>query len=157
VARRDPEPWVLRSIIKAIRKEKPVRIKYHSKSSCRARLISPHALVRVVGRMHVRAFDHERNDFGDFVLSRIAHVEDGQFVQSYVSGSQDIDWKKDITLAVKPIAQQTEMANPSAVDRDYGFDQSGEKQMRVKKAIAPYLIDEAEEGFNKIVNITLLS
>jgi hypothetical protein len=157
VPRRDPEPWVLRSIIKAIRTEKPVRIKYHSKSSYRDRLISPHALARVVGRMHVRAFDHERNDFGDFVLSRIAHVEGGQFVQSYVSGSQDIDWKIDITLAVKPTAKHAEMANLSAVDRDYGLDQRGEKQMRVKKAIAPYLIDEAGEGFDKIVDITLLS
>lgn len=155
VARRDPEPWVLRSIIKAIRDEKPVRIDYHSKSTYRARQISPHALVRVVGRMHVRAFDHERNDFGDFVLSRITHVESGQIVQSYVRGDQDINWQRDVILTVKPTAKYSKAANISALDQDYGFDERGEKQMRVKKAIAPYLIDEASAGFDPLVEVLL--
>lgn len=153
VPRLDPEPWVLRSMISAIRLAEPVRIKYHSKKSYRDRVISPHALARVVGRIHVRAFDHERNNFGDFVLSRITYVERGQLVQSYVSATQDIEWNQYVTLLVRPVATHSEPLNLSAVDRDYGLGQQGNKLIRVKKALAPYLIDEPREGFDNIVDV----
>lgn len=155
VVRRDPDPWVMRSIIQSMRCQKPLHITYHSKSRDRDRVISPHALVRVVGRMHVRAFDHERNDFADFVLSRITRVQQGQFDKKYICCDRDDDWNSWVTLSVKPNCQKIQSMNLSALALDYGLDENGEKRMRVRKAIAPYLIDETVSGFDPMVEVVM--
>jgi WYL domain len=59
-------------IVRCLKKKLPVQISYLGRKGRRDLVISPHRLVYVLDRWHVRAVTHEiKNPFKDFVLSRI--------------------------------------------------------------------------------------
>jgi len=51
IQRQTPKPWILRSVVQSIRYRHPLRITYHSRSGEGKRPLSPHALVKIAGRM----------------------------------------------------------------------------------------------------------
>lgn len=151
--RAKPNPDVLRHVILAIEDRRPLLIEYLSRSSgeeAKRKRISPHSLVEVVGRYHMRGYDHERGRFADFVLSRIQSCSfETANPGMYTDEVLDHDW-----LTTEPIEiEAVETASLAATRVDFGLDTFGRKTVRVKKALSPYLIDDFAEGFSKPVTI----
>jgi hypothetical protein len=61
-------------ILRAMRSKKTIVMAYAGRKGASDRLISPVRLVLVLNRYHVRAWDHAKLGYRDFVLSRIVEV-----------------------------------------------------------------------------------
>ena len=147
IPRRDPEPWILRAIIQSIRGKIPVMIDYHSRNGDSRRIVSPHAIVKIVGRLHMRAFDHSRNDFADFVLSRVTGAA-LSVETSFIGNAHDKDWQRFETVVVEATGD-----GPRGVQLDFGLDADGKRQVRVRRPFVQYLIDDMDEGYAAPVRV----
>jgi predicted DNA-binding transcriptional regulator YafY len=106
----------------------------------------------VAGRLHVRAYDHDKRRFADFVMTRI--ITCGvRAQQGYVDARRDTDWLEHalIELAVKPDEDN------QATRLDYAMGESGVRRERVRRALVGYLIDERREGFTDPVSVRHLT
>lgn len=115
------ESAILRLLIKAVRSNKSIAVKYHSMSDDRLaplwRRISPHAFVYDGLRWHTRAYCHESNRYKDFLLSRCSGtgaLEDG------VDARNDTAWNTvfEIVLIPNPALSMNQQA---AVAWDYNM------------------------------------
>lgn len=87
-------PEVQASVSRAILTKTPLRAEYVSTTTgARTIRFSPHSMVLAIGRNHVRAFDHDKNSFRDFVLARMSGV-DQILGEPYVGSDQDEDWNE---------------------------------------------------------------
>lgn len=139
VRRADPDPYVLREVIRSVQDEKAVRIIYASRIGEGERVISPHVLVRAAGRLHVRGYDHGKNEFRDFVLSRILRITSAT-QERYVKNIKDSDWHELGTILIRDRGD-AEGRVRSGVCRDYGLEPDGTRQIRTRKALSSYLVD----------------
>jgi len=99
-----PARDVLAPILRAIKQQKKLRVRYKSLSGRHEgedRLIEPHALIDTGLRWHVRAYSHDTYDFRDFVLSRF--VAAGLLEDAAESSAiYDDDWTEVVTLKLSP-------------------------------------------------------
>jgi hypothetical protein len=80
-----PRPWrrldtdTAITVVSAIRRTHSLQVRYQSFSSPSplSRKLTPHALVSDGYRWHMRAYCHQKQEFRDFLLSRILEVEMG--------------------------------------------------------------------------------
>ena len=88
-------------------------------------------------RWHVRAFDRERDRFGDFVLTRIAkaHEIDGEVAESEQIGS-DSQWARIVDLEIVP---HPGITWPKAVEADYAMT-DGVLRIKSRAALAGYVL-----------------
>lgn len=144
---------VLRKLVQGIEDRAALNINYHSRRQESLRRISPHALVWVAGRLHVRAFDHSTNEYRDFVLSRVLRATLlPQQRGHYVDGNEDKDWHRSTDITVQ--AKLGEIATPSqGVCLEFGLDEHGQKTIRSRDALAPYLADRIGEEFTSPVEV----
>lgn len=94
---------VIRHISRAIASKLDVRIVYRSVTSGPSeRWISPHAIASDGLRWHARAYDHAKNRYADFVLSRIVSVQNER--PATIDPDQDHEWSEfeDIVMAPHP-------------------------------------------------------
>jgi hypothetical protein len=113
--RAEPDPVILRSIVVAVRKKMPLDIIYLSRTSGRSRrIISPHVVVDVVDRLHLRGYDHGRNRFSDFVLSRIQESRLADPSVAFVRADRDDEWRRYVTLEV--CARRSRWRAPAGCD-----------------------------------------
>lgn len=150
ITRADPDPDVLRAIVRAIQDKRSLGITYHSRRERSQRSISPHVIVKVAGRMHVRGWDHARNDYMDFVITRISqtfNVDD-----AFVVRSHDKEWSNFADLIIEDLMGQ-QSAVREGIRRDFGLGNDGRRTLRVRKAITPYLVDDIDDGFESPVRI----
>lgn len=135
----DPAPEVIRRICDAIRSRQAIRIDYVSMTSGRtARFISPHGLVDSAGRLHARSFDHLRNEFRDFVLTRIQDVREVQEAPRYVGPEQDREWQEETVLRLVPNPELS--ADQQDMTRlDYGISAPSGREIRAPRALAFYV------------------
>lgn len=158
VHRAHPDCMILRSVVAAIRGGYPLEIVYWSRSSGKSRkVISPHVIVHVVDRLHARAYDHTRNEFSDFVLSRIEDSRPADPNVSFVHADKDEAWRRHVTIEVraKPGLDGERL---QGVLKDFGLDQRGRRSLKQRAPIAPYLVNEPEEiapGFGSPVVISI--
>jgi predicted DNA-binding transcriptional regulator YafY len=90
----------LRLILDAIRSKRSVEVRYQSLTNSRTRRIAPHALAFDGYRWHVRAWACDRDDFRDFVLTRIDKISVGPKVD--FDPADDLEWNTRITLDLRP-------------------------------------------------------
>lgn len=163
VRRAEPDPLILRSVVVAIRERTPLDIVYLSRSSGQSRrVVSPHVIVDVVDRLHLRAYDHARNRFSDFVLSRIQESRRADRSVSFVHPDRDEDWRRHVTIEIRAHAD-LDGERLQGVLRDFGLDERGRRSLKQRAAVAPYLVDEpADEpretasGFDSPVSVHIL-
>lgn len=148
--RSEPKPWIVRILVSALMSKFPVFITYGSRSKASERLISPLVIVKVAGRHHVRAYDHMTNEPRDFVLSRIIHIEERKD-KAYFDA--DPEWKtfEDIIIEEKKDPKSNE--HISGVRLDFELDETGVRVVRVRKALAQYLIDDMRDGYESPVRM----
>ncbi|OYU45242.1 MAG: WYL domain-containing protein [Burkholderiales bacterium PBB4] len=113
-----PDLEVLATITRALVAKRAVRVNYLSLSSgSKRRELVPVALADNGLRWHIRAFDRERDRFGDFVLTRITKAQeiDGEVAESEQIGA-DEQWARIVDLEIVP---HPDVTWPKAVEADY--------------------------------------
>lgn len=133
-----PDMGILATLTRAMCSKRAVRINYLSLSSgAKRREIVPVALADNGLRWHVRAFDRERKRFGDFVLTRIAKVNDidGEVPDSELLGS-DEQWARMVDLELAP---HPGIKWPKAIEADYGMS-DGVLRIKTRAALAGYVL-----------------
>jgi len=155
IERDPPEFSIMRSILRAMEDRSVVKICYQSRSQKAVRAISPHALARVAGRIHVRAYDHSSNDYRDFVLSRVLRIDTEEFgAEAYIGPEADKEWN-DIARIIVEEKSDIPKEALSGVRSDFGLDERGRKTIRARRAVARYLVDEVKDGMESPVSIFL--
>jgi hypothetical protein len=127
-------------LYRAIRDRKMVYVAYQTmrRATAENRSITPTAFVSDGQRWHVRAYCHLREDFRDFVLSRIAMAPNqGEAGSVSAELPVDTDWCSWVTLKLAPAAHLEE-SQRSAVCWDYGID--GELSVTVRRALEFYAL-----------------
>lgn len=133
-----PDLEVLGAITRALVAKKAVRVNYLSLSSgSKRRELVPIALADNGLRWHIRAYDRERDRFGDFVLTRIAKAQeiDGEVAESEQIGA-DAQWARIVDLEIVPHPGVTW---PKAVEADYAMT-DGVLRIKSRAALAGYVL-----------------
>ena len=133
-----PDLPVLAALTRAMCAKKAVRIEYLSMSTGpKRRDIVPLALADNGLRWHVRAYDRQRERFGDFVLTRIARVESigGEVPEAEQLGADD-QWTRIVEFEVVP---HPGVKRPEAVAADYAM-RDGVLRIRSRAALAGYVL-----------------
>lgn len=133
-----PDLEVLATITRSLVARKAVRVNYLSLSSgSKRRELVPVALADNGLRWHVRAFDRERDRFGDFVLTRIAKAQevDGEVLDAEQIGA-DEQWARIVDLEIVP---HPGITWPKAVEADYAMT-DGVLRIKSRAALAGYVL-----------------
>lgn len=152
--RHNPAPEVTRGILEGIQEKKVLSIEYFSRRNGYAqRMISPHTIIDVANRLHVRAFDHKRGRFADFVLSRIMGCAPMKKNEArYVSIEGDGEWSRVDKVILRARAD----IDPASARLDYGLDEAGVRIEKVRSALTDYIVDPEDERFANPVTIARL-
>ena len=134
-----PSLDILAPLCRAIHAHRAVQIGYSSFSSGKSiREIVPFALANNGLRWHVRAFDRKRENFVDFVLTRIHEVVERALSapREQELEKHDIDWGRvlELQLVAHPKEEHLEV-----VALDYKMV-DGVLKIRVRAALASYLL-----------------
>jgi len=132
-------PEVVREVIKACRASYSIKILYASMSnpSWSERVISPHTLVYTGFRWHVRAYCHKRNDYRDFILSRIDRTPHFADIAAPLV-EEDKHWNEVISITLVPNTRLND-DQKTLVEKDYAMPE-GRLQLRVRKSLAHYTL-----------------
>ena len=133
-----PDLEVLGSITRALVAKKAVRVNYLSLSSgSKRRELVPIALADNGLRWHIRAYDRERDRFGDFVLTRITKAQeiDGEVLEAEQIGA-DEQWARIVDLEIVP---HPGIEWPKAVEADYAMT-DGVLRIKSRAALAGYVL-----------------
>lgn len=151
-----PRPEILCAMVRSVEDRRAVYILDVSQSAPEPmwRAVSPHAIINIAGRYHMRCFDHGKQRFGDFVLARMLAVTfDRTDTPPYKSGQSDEDWTSDVQVKIS----LTDEGSPLIGRLDFGIDESGYKIIRLRKALAPYIIDKRTAGFEDLIQTELVT
>jgi predicted DNA-binding transcriptional regulator YafY len=130
---------ILASITRAIYSKKAVHISYFSGTSgASQREIVPFALASDGLRWHTRAFDRKRNQFGDFVISRMenATLLEQSTPEKHELPEQDHQWNRVLELDLVPHPGHK---SPELVKRDYAM-KDGVFRLKIRAAMAGYVL-----------------
>lgn len=134
-----PKMSVLAPITSAIHRGKAIHLTYTSIESGRTeREIVPLALVDIGIRWHVRAFDRRRQQFRDFVFTRMKEprlLEDSP-VRKEEAADHDVQWSRVIELELVPHPAHP---RPEVVRMDYDMP-NGVLRLKVRAANAGYML-----------------
>lgn len=133
---RNVDAECLRRILRAIRNRESIEIGYQSLTNARRREIAPHALAFDGYRWHVRAWACDRDDFRDFVLSRMSDI--GESGPANYDPSDDVEWNTKIALDLQPHPGLTEEQG-HAIQRDFDMT-DGSREIEVRLSMAYYFI-----------------
>lgn len=141
-------PEVVRAAIKACRQQLQLSIHYSSMENPqpRQRVIAPHTLVYTGFRWHLRAWCYSRQEFRDFLLSRIHHTPELQ-QSSDKNAEDDALWKTQIQLRLIPnLLLNTEQR--ALVAHDYAMDNQ-ELTLHVRQALAQYTLQRYQAAISE--------
>lgn len=130
-------PDHLAAILYNIRMGRRVELKYQSTSRPQPswRGISPHALAWDGQRWHVRAYCHTREEYRDFLLTRILEI--GRALPAEHSGEEDHLWRQWVQVRLGPNSRMDEGAQ-KAIELDYDMV-DGEIRVDIRAALVFYL------------------
>jgi hypothetical protein len=135
---------ILKSVLDAIFNETALSVTYGSLSSggLQPRILAPHAIAHDGHRWHMRAYDHDKNRFSDFVLSRIsaAHL----WTEAPKVPESDHSWNEKLSVFLKP-DPKLDKAKQDLLADDYGM-KDGIMTISVRRAMLFYALRHF--GFN---------
>jgi predicted DNA-binding transcriptional regulator YafY len=146
---RNVDPEILQAVVKAIRAQKSVEIRYQSLAAHRPkptwRRISPHALVFDGQRWHARAFCHIERNFADFLLPRFLGTRNLGDVG--MGPENDLVWNQAVTVVLKPHPQLNE-DQQRVVAKDYGM-KSNRLHIPMRSAMLYYFLRRMNLDFEE--------
>lgn len=128
----------VRQVLACLRRHKTVELDYWSRSRFITRIVSPHHLVFADGRYHIRGRCHTRNEWRDFVLTRIVRAEPCD--ADWIPDEEDSEWhlRVDLRFRINPDLPDDARA---ALRFDYLAEDQDELIIKgVRKAVAKYII-----------------
>lgn len=135
----EPAVNVIAPISRAIHRGLAIRLHYTSVESGRTeKTLVPIALVDNGVRWHARAFDRDKQEFRDYVLTRMANpfvLEDSPATKDETV-EQDAQWSRVINLELVP---HPDHPRPELVKMDYGMT-DGVFSLKVRAANAGYML-----------------
>ena len=143
---RHVEPSCLRSIIAAMRDRTCLEVEYQSLTKSSRRLIAPHALAFDGHRWHARAWACDKDDFRDFVLTRMGRVESGP--RADFDPEDDLEWTRKIDLELRPHPGLT-VEQAAAIRCDYAME-AGKRTVEVRLSMALYFISRMNLDLNDL-------
>lgn len=135
----NPDLEVLSVLTRAIYNKQATQIEYRSLSSgFSTREIIPFYLVDNGLRWHIRAYDRRRNQFTDFVVTRITQPKllPNSQIEDHELSSEDIQWNRIVELEIAP---HPKLTFKETVEIDYGM-KNGCLALNVRAAVAGYLL-----------------
>jgi predicted DNA-binding transcriptional regulator YafY len=134
---RSVDPFILRTLLRAMEGRREVEIEYLSLTSSRKRGVVPHSLAFNGTRWHVRAWCVDRKDFRDFVLTRMLDANP-ETKPSDADPNDDLEWNTfiELRIAADPRLDADQRA---AIERDNGMT-NGEARIRTRAAFAYYVM-----------------
>ena len=141
-------PEVVREVVRACRAGTSLRVLYASMSNPapHERVISPHTLVYTGFRWHVRAWCHKREDFRDFLLSRIDRTPK-PCDEEAPEAESDCLWQEKISLTLIPNLLLSD-SQKALVERDFAMPE-GRLQLTVRKALAHYTLQRFQAAITE--------
>ena len=133
---RDVRAELLRRVLEAIRSQRALSVVYQSLTSSRWRDIAPHAIAFDGHRWHARAWCCDRQEFRDFVLSRIERL--GRLKPVTFDPKYDLEWNRTTKLRLCPHPGLTEEQS-QAIQRDYNM-RKGVREVEIRLSLAYYFI-----------------
>lgn len=132
------DPYMVATIVRAIREGSALRVQYQSLSRSVAypRTLTPHALAQDGWRWHIRAYCHSRQDFRDFVIARILKVEGVEGDRP--RGDEDSAWHHILRVVLAPHPKLSE-AHQRAIELDYGMTE-GVCEFECRQALLFYVL-----------------
>jgi len=143
VSRYGPTPEVMSMIVEAMKERRTVVIRYGSMNSGRIsdRPICPHTIIRSPNRLHVRAFDHTRGRFADFVFGRIFECRKpvaGE-ARPWTGIDVDAEWHDRTEILISPSRSLTS-DQKSIIAREW-LMKSGSRSILVRRANLYYALE----------------
>ncbi|NRB80670.1 MAG: WYL domain-containing protein [Saccharospirillaceae bacterium] len=134
-----PSISIIAVLTQAVLNTKAVNISYISLSSGETtRTIIPHSIVDSGLRWHVRAYDLNRQQFRDFVITRMLSATLSELsIETNQTMLADHQWTRMVALEVVPHPHNIQ--HPKAVALDYGMT-DGLLNINVRAALAGYLL-----------------
>lgn len=136
-------PGVFSTVLQAARAGSGIKIIYRSMTHPQgvARVVFPHSLVRAPRRWHMRAWCTERDDFLDFVLSRVQAAEpvDDARPKEAVE-ERDAGWTRMVDLRIVPHPSLTEEQQHLIASEM--FPGARAKRVRVRRSLAMYVLQD---------------
>ena len=135
------DPGILTKVTRAVLQDnKFLKIEYQSLQSSEpeSRMIYPTSFGYFKGRYHIRAYCFSRNEYRDFVLSRIISVEYKDKVNKKVP--DDIEANSTVAAIIKPHSKLSE-TQKKCIELEYGM-KDGFACITVEKHKLIYLLDE---------------
>ena len=135
-----PDKAIVAQLTRAIVQRKKLSIVYaslHNNSRDRERIIEPHCIVNTGLRWHARAYNEQRFDFRDFVLSRILEA---QLIDEAAESSadHDEDWVETLTLELAP---HPGLTPGQQLNLHIDFSEDGKTiQLTVRRALIGYAL-----------------
>lgn len=133
-----PNVHIIASLMRAIHNQLTCSVKYVSISSGESsREITPHTLINNGHRWHVRAYDKKSESFRDFVCTRFTQVRLTEEKANSVSlPESDTQFNRLVSLV---LIVHPDINHSQAIEMDYAM-QNGEKVMKVRAALAAYIL-----------------
>jgi hypothetical protein len=135
-----PNLDVLATVTRAIHQGYGLDIKYHSLNrGLSERTILPFALVDSGLRWHTRVFDRLSGEFRDLVITRIEATIERPDIRAdkHELPDRDAQWSRLVDLELIPHPKQN---HPDIVARDFGMGDDKLLKIRVRAAIAGYVL-----------------
>ncbi len=129
---------ILSNIVYCIQNRRAIKIVYQSMNTQESttRVITPHALAYDGIRWHVRAYCSLRNEFRDFVLSRIQST--GRIEAAKIDVNEDMKWNFVVSLHIAANPELPEFQR-KAIEIDYGMT-NGEVVFKCRQALLLYVL-----------------
>jgi len=128
-------------ILSAIQNEKTVSVFYHSNYDKLRRRLSPHHLVYVNHRYHVRAYCHVKKVFLDFTLARMSSIKTSSAV--WKPATDDQDWHQYFTYCFKINPELPDIVQ-SMLKIDYQL-KGNQHCICTRKALEYYILKEMQK------------
>lgn len=133
-------PEILRPLVQAIREQKRVDISYTSlkNGECSERIISPHTLVCIPLRWHVRAYCEYAGGYRDFVLSRKKGIPD--INNNATHGKRDDElWNTEVLVELTPAPRLNEKQR-AVIEKDHAMSH-GILSITTNASLVRYVLD----------------
>lgn len=135
-----PKLNVTAPITRAISLQRPLEIEYISGTSGKSKkIISPFAVLDSGLRWHIRAYDHNRCRFADFVINRIvtAKLLRNESTPSKGLPEEDAQWNTSVELIIQAHPGKPNLKD--VTEFEYGMTE-GILNLKIRKAYVGYLL-----------------
>lgn len=134
--KRTPSLKVVTAITRSMYQNTLLEADYSSLSSGhKSRLLSPLVLIHDGLRWHIRCFNHDKNIYADFNLSRFSKAVMGKY--SNANLTDDSEWNNEVILKLIP---HPRAEHPETIKMDYEITENNFKEVKLKSCLVGYFI-----------------